>query len=404
MSKRAWVYVIFIILSGGVLTVVAYFLRDTSAPTWLSFALLTGLATISQLFKSEAPSHQLYHPAIIFLFAGVILLDPFLFSLVVLIAHLVEWAKERLRKSNHLKAWYLQPFNISMHIIVGITAQQIYLRINPIENDGGSFEGLVAAATAALVYVILNHLLVGQALVLARKVSWSESGILHLENLSTDFVMTMIGFVVAILVRLNPLWILPPLTPLYLIYRALAVPILKQQANTDPKTGLWNAEYFLNALDAELSRTTRYNRPLTVVMADLDLLRNINNAYGHLGGDAVLMGVAQTLRDHLREYDVIARFGGEEFAILMPEIFPEDAYLRVENVRRAVERAEFEAPTTRKRIKATMSFGITGVNGEFITAKEIIHHADVAVYAAKMRGRNCTRFYSEEVARTLGVV
>ncbi len=404
MSKSAWGYVLFIILAGAAISGITYFSFTPAATNWIYFLVLTILATIAQLFKSEAPTHQLYHPALVFLFAGVIMLDPFPFAMMVVICHLVEWIKERLIKSSHLRAWYLQPFNMSMHIIVGSTAHQVYTQIDPSFSNLESPQVLVAAGLAALVYVVLNHLMVGQALVLARGVSWAKSGILNLENLSTDLVMLIMGFVIALLMGSNPWLILPALTPLYLIYRALAVPRLQLQVNTDLKTGLWNAEFFLTTLEAELCRAIRNQRPLTVVMGDLDLLRNINNAFGHLAGDAVLKGVAEALLDHLREYDTVARFGGEEFAILMPEILPHEAYNRIETVRKAIEKSEFEAPTTRKRIKATMSFGIAGLNGELLTAKEIIHRADVAVYAAKIKGRNCTRLYSPEVAFSLGII
>jgi diguanylate cyclase (GGDEF)-like protein len=201
------------------------------------------------------------------------------------------------------------------------------------------------------------------------------------------------------------LWlILPALTPLILIYRALAVPILKQQANTDPKTGLWNAQYYVNALEMELSRAERYDRPLTVVMADIDLLRNINNAYGHLAGDAVLIGVAKILKENLREYDLVARFGGEEFAILMPETDPSDALPRVEEIRRIVAEHEYEAPTTHVKIRATMSFGLAGAQGNGQLAKELIHTADVAVYEAKVKGRNRSCIYSRERAVAFGIL
>jgi len=375
---------------------------EPDSQQFLVFIILTGLATIAQLFKSEAPSHQAYHPALILVFAGLLLLDPFLFAVLIVISHLVEWIKERLTtQSQHLQAWYIQPFNIGMHIIIGFCVRSVFSSINPDPSTLTTDVALIAALGSALTYVLLNHLMVGLAIALARNISLKESGIFNYKNLTTDFVMFSTGYVIAILYQVNPWLILPALTPLYLIYRALAVPQLLQKANTDPKTTLWNAEYFLEALEMELQRANRFRHPLSVVMADLDLLRNINNAYGHLGGDAVLIGVAQILKKNFREFDILSRFGGEEFAMLLPETTPDQAYEHIETIRAIIETAIFTAPTTEAPIKATMSFGIAGINGANISAKEIIHCADIAVYHSKLKGRNRTSIYTKEIANPL---
>src|SRR4029078_5408165 len=120
----------------------------------------------------------------------------------------------------------------------------------------------------------------------------------------------------------NP-WLVPcAIARLLLIPRALSVPQLQAEARVDPKTGLFNARYFASALTEELVRAQRLDRPLSLIMADLDLLREINNTYGHLAGDAVLKGIAEVFRAELRHYDVPARFGGEELSILAPAPAP----------------------------------------------------------------------------------
>ena len=403
MSRRAWVYVFVFYTAGSAIFLLSFALARPAPPDWLVFGVLLALAGLAQLFKAEAPNHQLYHPAYIFLFSAVLLLDPFYFNVIVIVAHLAEWLKERLLDSPYLRDWYIQPFNIAMHIFLGNAARLVYLQVVSDPGDLTSLAALAGAVLAALLYVFLNHLIIGTVIFLARQVSLRELEILKLENLATDFIMLLVGYAGAILISIDIWLILPAMAPLFLIYRALSVPQLQQRANTDPKTGLWNAEYFVNALKVEMARSDRFTRPLTVVMADIDLLRNINNTYGHLAGDAVLVGVASILKASFREYDIVARFGGEEFAVLIPETAPATALERIESVRSRIEASEFVSPTTRQRIKATMSFGVAGINGGKMETDELLHCADIAVYAAKLSGRNQTCLYTDRLRETLSI-
>jgi diguanylate cyclase (GGDEF)-like protein/putative nucleotidyltransferase with HDIG domain len=127
---------------------------------------------------------------------------------------------------------------------------------------------------------------------------------------------------------------------------------------------------------------------MSLIMADLDLLRDINNSYGHLAGDAVLKGLAEVFRAELRHYDVPARFGGEEFSILLPETPPDQALEIAERIRRAVAQRTFDIETSSEPIRATVSLGVAGYPKDGTDANELIHQADLAVYRAKLQGRN----------------
>jgi diguanylate cyclase (GGDEF)-like protein len=146
----------------------------------------------------------------------------------------------------------------------------------------------------------------------------------------------------------------------------------------------------------ELARSNRFDRPLSIILADLDLLRNINNTYGHLAGDEVLIGVSKAMKNAIRDYDVVCRFGGEEFAILLPETTLSHAYERAEILRKAIECIEFTVPTSVIPIHATMSFGVAHRENFSQSADEITHNADLALYHSKLSGRNRTFAYHNE--------
>ena len=391
MPRKAWFFIGIIYISGLIITIGAAMKADfMNSDQWLTLFVLATFATFAQLGKAEAPDHQLYHTTLVFQFAGVILLEPFYYVILVAIPHLIEWGRERLVDSTHLRDWYLQPFNICVHIISGALAFIVYTSLS----RSGMGVTSVNVVTAAIVYVFFNHFLIGLALHFARGVPFRESGILELGNLLTDLVMLLMGFSIAIIWEEDRWLIWIAMVPLLLIYRALTIPNLERQAQMDPKTGVWNAGYLIKSLQEELTRAQGLNRPLTIVMADLDLLRNINNTYGHLAGDVVLQGVARLLQELAEPYDTVARFGGEEFAILMPETTTEEAFLRVEAMRLAIADSEFVVATHEEPLKATMSFGIAARNGDDQSATMLIHYADISVYQAKQNGRNQTYVYN----------
>ena len=123
------------------------------------------------------------------------------------------------------------------------------------------------------------------------------------------------------------------------------------------------------------------------MLADLDLLRDVNNTHGHLAGDAVIRGVADVLRAELRPFDIPGRFGGEEFAIALPEASHEEALAIAERIRAAVANAEFRLPSGDGFVTATISLGVA-THPESETVDDLIHQADLALYRSKALGRN----------------
>jgi diguanylate cyclase (GGDEF)-like protein/putative nucleotidyltransferase with HDIG domain len=355
-------------------------LQGTSG--WVTFAILATGAATARLFSVRTPNNQAYHADVVFLVAAVLLLPPQLVAPLGAISMLPEWLKYRY-------PWPNQTFNISNHTIDIMAAWGVVHLIghlHPVSNP--QLELALAGAAASLVYVTLNHGLLAVMLRFAYGHTARDTGLFTLENLSTEVVLAALGVATAAFWNSNA-WVIPfVLAPLLLIHRSLSVPALQAEARVDPKTGLFNARYFASALAEELGRAERFDRPLCLLMADLDLLRDINNTYGHLAGDAVLRGIAEIFRVQLRHYDVPARFGGEEFSILLPETPPEQALEIADRIRKAVAEASFDVETSSEAIHATVSIGVAAYPKDGADANELIHQADLAVYRAKLQGRN----------------
>ncbi|MBI4854202.1 MAG: diguanylate cyclase [Acidobacteria bacterium] len=162
---------------------------------------------------------------------------------------------------------------------------------------------------------------------------------------------------------------------------------LYQQATRDPLTALSNRNYFRNELRKFVSLAVRYNRALSIIMLDIDFFKKINDTYGHDVGDNVLKGVSEVLMRHVRNHDVAARFGGEEFVMLLPETNLGGAVVVAERIRTAVENVNFESLGCRRQV--TISIGVAEYEGDTTSdGEDILKRADEALYRAKTSGRN----------------
>jgi diguanylate cyclase (GGDEF)-like protein/putative nucleotidyltransferase with HDIG domain len=351
---------------------------------WATFAVLAIAATVIHLFPVKSPKNQMYHTSVLFLVAAALLLPPELIVLIPLVQTVPEWLKERY-------PWFIQGFNICNYTLDALAAWSVFDLIHAhgsslIADEKARFA--IGGLLGALAFVAVNHVLVALILKLGRGHSFRETGLFSAEGISVDVISTVLGVSLAAFWTWNSWMIFAAIAPLIVVHRSLSVPQLQAEARVDPKTGLYNARYFATTLAAEIARAARFERPMSLIMADLDLLRDINNSYGHLAGDAVLVGIADVFRQELRHYDVPARFGGEEFSILLPETPPEQAMEIAERIRRAVADEEFEVDTAAEPIRATISIGVASFPNDGVDANDLIHQADLAVYRAKLQGRN----------------
>lgn len=158
----------------------------------------------------------------------------------------------------------------------------------------------------------------------------------------------------------------------------------------DSLTGLYNRRYFWRRLGDELAFAHRHARPLSLLVGDLDLFKRVNDTYGHPVGDKVLAAVAGALMSLRRRGDTVARVGGEEFAVILPETDAAEARRVAERLREAVAGLSFEVHGAAEAFTITMSFGsVTALPGDPMAADAVFNAADLAMYRAKQAGRNC---------------
>lgn len=162
---------------------------------------------------------------------------------------------------------------------------------------------------------------------------------------------------------------------------------LERLSVTDELTGLFNRRYFLRKLEETAEQQDRYGGEFSLVAVDLDHFKEINDAFGHPVGDAVLRRFSQLIRKRVRKSDVVARTGGEEFLILMPQTSLENAAQVTDDLRSAIEAERFVSDED-QAFTVTMSAGVVSCSGEVVTVRELLSVCDRSLYQAKRKGRN----------------
>ena len=162
-----------------------------------------------------------------------------------------------------------------------------------------------------------------------------------------------------------------------------------EAAVSDPLTGLHNRRYAMSQLDRIAEQSVQTGEPFTVMIADMDHFKRINDTHGHAAGDVVLIETANRLRTNLRSVDLLARIGGEEFLIVMPGVPLQDAKGAARRLCHLIGQKSFKKPDGLHTINATISIGLAIGCGHEKTTHRLLDEADKALYAAKTRGRNC---------------
>lgn len=166
---------------------------------------------------------------------------------------------------------------------------------------------------------------------------------------------------------------------------------LQKLSSTDRLTGLSNRGHWEEALKKEYARHNRYDTQVSLVMFDIDHFKKVNDTHGHPAGDKVIQSVAEVVSSHVRSADIAGRYGGEEFAVLLPDTDKAGALVFAERLRKAVEAQEVEHEGV--IIQCTISLGVSDLSTPSSQYKELIERADQALYRSKHNGRNQATVY-----------
>ncbi|MFB9203563.1 GGDEF domain-containing protein [Nonomuraea spiralis] len=250
----------------------------------------------------------------------------------------------------------------------------------------GTGPPIAYAVAAAVLFSLLN---IGLIAIAAHASdpdgSWQEV-LWNRESVLLDIVELCLGVTVSIGCGLNLALLVLALPPVVLLQRSLLHAQLQAAARTDSKTGLLNAAAWQREADTEILRARRSGDTLALLIIDIDHFKRVNDAHGHLVGDEVLAGVAAMLRRELRDSDVVGRFGGEEFVVLLPGADVDEARQVAERLRTHI--GHMATPVDDVLIRITISVGVAlmSVHGDDLI--DLLAAADLALYRAKELGRD----------------
>ena len=372
------------VMVAALLAVVAESFTDRAQSLDLTlFGIAFALCAGASLFEVFAPGHHSFQPNLVIFFWAAVLSPPW--ALAILAAAC--FVPGRVIRGSR---WYMTAFNVANYTLGGIIAHEI-------ASDTGAFwshspsaivGGLLGAAAA---FVALNHLMIVAVIRTAQRRPLREAGRVVRDGWSLDLALAMTGAVLALLWSSGRPFVALAAGPMLLIYRALWIPMLRHKSQTDPKTGLFNSEHFTSLLNDAVDHAVRHREDLSVVMFDLDHLRHVNNRCGHLAGDRLIRDVADVLTDVCPPGGVAARFGGEEFCVLLPGHATAEARAVAENARLRVEALSLRMDDAHDELHVTISGGVASYPEHGDTANGLLGAADAAVYDAKLGGRNRIR-------------
>jgi diguanylate cyclase (GGDEF)-like protein len=332
-------------------------------------------------------------------FAGALVLPPALAAAVAVVVHLHVWA----RTGRPRVPLYRSAYSAAT-IVLACLAAAVVVDVVGVGPHALAAAGVPGIVLALLAYTTVNTGLVAGAVAMSAPQPDLVRVLGRWDDNLLEFATLSLGALTAVALIVNPWLVLLALPPLVVLHRAVLVRHLEEAASIDGKTGLLNAAAWHTQAERLLQRSTPADGPRGVLVLDLDHFKAVNDTHGHLAGDHVLAAVARALRAELRERDLVGRFGGEEFVVLLagpPTAAATELTAVAERIRLRVADLRVEIPTPDGPLSLsgfTVSIGGAVAPAEGVDLRTLLQVADTALYAAKRAGRNVVRMGTHPAA------
>jgi len=407
IPPRALTYLLGLELLVGALTVVVLLQGHFAAVDAVRAALLVGLSTLFSETANRVDLLRRYlhlavrdrawsNPTSVWTFAAALLLPAGYAAVVVAViyAHIL------LRSRRHKAARSYRIVVSCTTTLLGTYAAIALQGALGIRLSDGGAEAALVALVALLGYTVVSLVAIATAAYLERRPATVRAVLPGADALGFEVATLLLGVVTAAFVLGSP-WLLPAVFVLVaVLHRSTLVNELEGAARTDTKTGLLNAGAWHSLADQHLLRAERRGTPVAVLMIDLDHFKKVNDRFGHLAGDRTLKAVSDRLKEELRGYDAVGRFGGEEFIALLDGVAPETAMNIAVRITQAIRALTPLTADHGCALPITASIGVANYPGDGTSIDELTAAADTAMYTAKTAGRDCVRHAENSINPT----
>ncbi|GAA3230417.1 GGDEF domain-containing protein [Pseudonocardia petroleophila] len=357
----------------------------------------TELATGIERVRRRASENSYFDLSSVWTFAAALLLPPGLAVAVVVLVYLHLWHRVWAPAGIPL---YRHLYTTATVLLAVRAAHEVVALAGGLPADPARPAVVIAVGLAVVAYVLVNTVLVGAAIALTEPRVALRDLLGRWDDNALEVATLCMGALAAVALASTPGLVALVLPPILVLHRAVLVRQLEQDASTDAKTGLLNVAAWRAEALRTVRRAHRAGTGAGILILDLDHFKIVNDTHGHLAGDDVLAAVAAELRAGVRPQDLVGRFGGEEFVVLLPDLRPGGTELWdvAERLRHRVARLDVGVATSGGVCTVTglsVSVGGATVPTDGTTLDQVLRAADSSLYAAKEAGRNLVRIAAD---------